>query len=386
LPLLPASDSLIGEVIVFTGKLSTLGRRDAHALVERLGATAADEVTARTTLLVIGAEGVGAPPLREQQNGDPLVKGDKGDRSQKVKKAKELNERGLAAIRMIGEDEFCRLVGLPSPEALKQQYYALRDVLGMYPRVREDQVRYLQKWGLIHPVLRTNTDVYLSFSDLLVIRQAAADLEQGVPFRAVLRSLKDSRDGQLTFNFRLDAERAKIIKLRARARSPELAPVPPDRFSPPTPTPAEACFLRASDLDDGDERKQGEAAAWYRRALEADPYLVAALINLANIHYTRDQLAEAQALYERAIGLEPDFFEAHFNLGNIYHDLGRYPEAATCYRDALALNPSYPDAHFYLAVTFEKMGHSHDAKPHWRAYQRLAPDGEWVALAREFSE
>ena len=62
----------------------------------------------------------------------------------------------------------------------------------------------------------------------------------------------------------------------------------------------------------------------YRRALEIDPYLVPALINLANIHYSRDEIAEAQALYERAIALEPDVFEAHFNLGNIFHDLGRY--------------------------------------------------------------
>ena len=59
-----------------------------------------------------------------------------------------------------------------------------------------------------------------------------------------------------------------------------------------------------------------------------------AIVNLANIHYARDELIEAQALYERAIGLDPDCFEAHFNLGNIHHDLGRYDEALACYRDA----------------------------------------------------
>ena len=117
-----------------------------------------------------------------------------------------------------------------------------------------------------------------------------------------------------------------------------------------------------------------------------DPYLVAALINLANVHYSRDEVVEAQALYERAIGLEPDFFEAHFNLGNIYHDLARFAEAQSCYCEALRLNPSYADAHFYLAVTFEKMGQSHDARPHWKAYRELAPHGEWVELAKEFSE
>jgi hypothetical protein len=50
------------------------------------------------------------------------------------------------------------------------------------------------------------------------------------------------------------------------------------------------------------------------------------------------------------------------------------------------LNPFYADTHFYLAVTFEKMGQSNEARPHWRAYQQLAPQGEWVELAREFSE
>ena len=139
-------------------------------------------------------------------------------------------------------------------------------------------------------------------------------------------------------------------------------------------------------LDDGDDSTQDEAAAAYRKALEFDPHLVPALINLANIHYRLDEIAEAQALYERAIGLESDFFEAHFNLGNIYHDLGRFPDAQTCYREALRLNPSYADAHFYLAVTYEKMGLSQEARPHWRNYRQLAPHGEWVDLAKEFSE
>jgi tetratricopeptide (TPR) repeat protein len=149
---------------------------------------------------------------------------------------------------------------------------------------------------------------------------------------------------------------------------------------------AEEYFRAGSAFDDGDESNLERAAAAYRRALELDPYLVAALINLANVHYSRDEVVEAQALYERAIGLEPDFFEAHFNLGNIYHDLGRFAEAQSCYREALRLNPLYADAHFYLAVTFEKLGQSQDARPHWKAYRELAPHGEWVELAKEFSE
>jgi tetratricopeptide (TPR) repeat protein len=139
-------------------------------------------------------------------------------------------------------------------------------------------------------------------------------------------------------------------------------------------------------LDDGTPARVEEAVKAYRRALDEDPDLVAALINLANIRYSRDELAEAQALYERAITLDPSYFEAHFNLGNIHHDHAQYSHAEASYREALQLNPDYADAHFYLAVTLEKMGRSVDARAHWKAYERLAPQGEWVELAREFSD
>ena len=52
----------------------------------------------------------------------------------------------------------------------------------------------------------------------------------------------------------------------------------------------------------------------------------------------------------------------------------------------MRLNALYADAHFYLAVTLEKMGLPQEARPHWRSYQQLAPQGEWVELAKEFSE
>jgi tetratricopeptide (TPR) repeat protein len=354
---------LANQLVVFTGKLSSLGRKEAQALVIRLGGSSADEVTARTTLLVVGAEGSATP-----------------EKSEKLRKAEELG------VRVITENDFCRMAGLQPPEDLKQQYYAQRDIASMYPKLRQDHLRYLQKWGLIRPVMRTRTDTYFSFSDLLLIRQVSAELESA-PFRAILRSLQAARSGQLTFDFRIDAEPARIIRLthsRRKEAAKDAGKEAIASMSNPQ-TLAEEYFIKGSALD-MDESRHNTAATWYRKALEIDPYLVPALINLANIHYGKDELAEAQALYERAIGLDPDYFEAHFNLGNIYHDLGRFQEAASCYRTALRLNGQYADAHFYLAITLEKTGHSAEAKPHWRAYQLLSPNGEWVELAKEFSE
>jgi tetratricopeptide (TPR) repeat protein len=392
-------------VVVFTGKLSSLGRRDARALVARLGGDTADDVNAKTTMLVIGDEGFGPsadsagaePPANETDSTPPEVasnvaqpggiSGVNRTKSGKLKRAEELQAEG-SAIRIVSEDDFCRLVGVPAPETLRQQYHSTRDLLARYRTLREDHLRYLVKCGVIRPAVRTNADAFFAFADLAVIKQANDDLASGASFRAVARNLIASRHGQLTFDFRIEAAPAKILVLRRPEERVEGAK-PVRRYQPDPARDtarAEEYFRAGSALDDGDEAKLEQAAAAYRRALELDPYLVAALINLANVHYSRDEAVEAQALYERAIGLEPDFFEAHFNLGNIYHDLGRFAEAQACYREALRLNPVYADAHFYLAVTFEKMGQSQDARPHWKAYRELAPHGEWVALAKEFSE
>jgi tetratricopeptide (TPR) repeat protein len=383
--------SLAGQLVVFTGKLSSLGRKDARALVTRLGGVTADDVNAKTTMLVVGAEGFGPTPNAVEEPPDAGSSKSARDTSNKLKRAEELNAQSDAhPIRILSEEEFCRLAGVPTPETLKRQYHALRDVLARYRSLREDHLRYLVKCGVLRPVLRTNADTFFAFPDLAVIKQANEEISQGGSFRSVVRTLTAARQGQLEFDFRLDAAPAKIITLRRteRDRQDSSAKLPAAGAHAPVRDTAlaEEYFCAASALDEGDESTREEAATAYRKALELDPYLVAALINLANIHYSRDELVEAQALYERAIGLESDFFEAHFNLGNIYHDLGRFPEAQACYREALRLNPFYADAHFYLAVTFEKMGQSQDARPHWRSYQQLAPQGEWVELAREFSE
>jgi tetratricopeptide (TPR) repeat protein len=274
--------------------------------------------------------------------------------------------------------------------------YGARDIRSLYPAVTENHLRYLEKWGLVRQTAGARQDRVYSFADLLVIRQVAAELERGTPLKTILRTLLSEREGQLVLDFHAggDTPRAKVVELQARkprapnvgSATPLAAESAPFPFSDPQAALAAKYFIEGSRLDDGEDQKMEEAAAAYRKALVVDPDLVPAIVNLANIHYARDELIEAQALYERAIGLDPHCFEAHFNLGNIHHDLGRYANALACYRGAVTLNPTYADAHFYLAVTLEKAGHSAEAKPHWRAYQDLAPDGEWAELAKEFSD
>ena len=275
----------------------------------------------------------------------------------------------------------------PGSSAGSSGRYGVRDLRSLYPAVTENHLRYLEKWGLLKPSGAAARE--FSFTDLLVVKQVAGELERGTPLKVILRGLLAERQGQLALDFHAaaDTPRAKVVALQGRRVTPATtASVQAFPFTDPQAALAAKYFIEGSRLDDGDEVNMEGAAAAYRKALVVDPELVPAIVNLANIHYARDEMIEAQALYERAIGLDPDCFEAYFNLGNIHHDLGRYEMALGCYRGAVRLNGGYPDAHFYLAVTLEKTGHSAEAKPHWKAYQELAPQGEWVDLAREFSE
>jgi tetratricopeptide (TPR) repeat protein len=277
--------------------------------------------------------------------------------------------------------------------------YTSRDIRSLYPAITDNHLRYLEKWGLIRGGSRKER-VY-GFADLQTIKHVAAEVERRTPVRLILRTLLAERQGQLQLDFATnaiasDAPRAKVVTLQARkgpavsaaAVYPDGATIPAANgfpFTDPQAALAAKYFIEGSRLDDGAPERMEEAAACYRKALIVDPDLVPAIVNLANLHYARDEMIEAQALYERAIALEGHCFEAHYNLGNIHHDLGRFDHALGCYRAAVALNPAFADAHFYLAVTLEKTGHSIEAKPHWKAYQDLAPNGEWIELAKEFS-
>jgi tetratricopeptide (TPR) repeat protein len=292
-----------------------------------------------------------------------------------------------------------------------QTLYGSRAIRDLYPGLREDRLRYLERWGVIRPVSVSGGERFYAFADLAALRHASAELARGVPFRSVVRDLRTMRQrqlaeapgAQLSFDFQPSRETAPAKVIALTVRPVTAAPAPGDPQAPPVaevlgnaPSPrlddpqrlarAAACFAEGASLDTGDPLHDAAAMAAYRQAASLDPTMTAALVNLANIHYARDRAIEAEALYEKALAIDPSSFEAQYNLGNVLHDSGRFEAAARCYRGALVIDPTYADAHFYLAVTLEKLGRSSEAKAHWVAYRRLAPNGEWVELAREFSE
>ena len=66
----------------------------------------------------------------------------------------------------------------PDDDALRRQFYGARDIRSLYPRVTENHLRYLEKWGLIRPAAHTTTERFYSFTDLSTIKLIDYDFKK----------------------------------------------------------------------------------------------------------------------------------------------------------------------------------------------------------------
>src|SRR6476619_5852276 len=110
--------------------------------------------------------------------------------------------------------------------------YELRDIRSLYPAVTEKHLRYLDKWGLLRQASAPAARREYSFSDLLTIKQVAAELERGTPLRTLLRTMLADRQGQLELDFLAghvaqDAPRAKVVNIEPRKPIQNTATPPP---------------------------------------------------------------------------------------------------------------------------------------------------------------
>ena len=185
----------------------------------------------------------------------------------------------------------------PDDDALRRQFYGARDIRNLYPRITENHLRYLEKWGLIRPAPARGDRATSTFTDVATIKQLAAELDRDVPLQegAARRCSPSTRGSCSSTSTPRSARRRRSSRCRRRTsgdRRP-IAPAPPIAagnafpFSDPQAALAAKYFIEGSRLDDGDERKMEEAAAAYRKALVIDPELVPAIVNLANIHYAQ---------------------------------------------------------------------------------------------------
>jgi tetratricopeptide (TPR) repeat protein len=159
--------------------------------------------------------------------------------------------------------------------------------------------------------------------------------------------------GQLVMDFEI-AEVAGTVSFIPRAAS----------ATPPT-----GDWFRRGEALEASDRRGAEAA--YRHALEHDPSLTAAYLNLGALLCEDGRADEALGLYEQAIRTLAHEPLIHFNHAIALEDQGRLREALTAYERALALDTALADAHYNAGMLLETLGDAKAAIRHFSAYRRL---------------
>jgi tetratricopeptide (TPR) repeat protein len=123
-------------------------------------------------------------------------------------------------------------------------------------------------------------------------------------------------------------------------------------------------FATGSSL--AEQGKPREAVAKFESALQANPNLVMAHVNLIAMFGQLGLLDKAERHFQQAVRLDPGWVEAYYNWGLCLLQRGRRAEAAGTFRKAVALNPNYADAHAQLGLLLEEEGQGSEAQRHYR--------------------
>ncbi len=280
--------------------------------------------------------------------------------------------------------------------------YTRREVARLFD-IGEGKLRGLERSGVVEPTARVGRRRFYTFQDLIGVRTALGLLARGVPLRRVretVRALRRSlpRVARPLVELRVVTDgRSLVVRDERGAFEPdtgqgvldfEIGALRRDVVRSLRPAPSEASRRHAYELYlegcrlDEDESTLERAERAYRRAIELDPTLASAVTNLANLRHRLGDVQEAVALYRRALQVDPEQPEAAYNVGVVHLEQGEPQEAVAWFERALHSDSEFADAHFNLALALEALGRLAEARPHWRTYLELEPDGELADIAR----
>lgn len=94
--------------------------------------------------------------------------------------------------------------------------------------------------------------------------------------------------------------------------------------------------------------------AEFKKAVEADPTNIQAMLNVAGIAVNVQDYELAYGLYNKILELQPDNVEAYLSKGVAARGLNNLDEAEKIYRDIIKNHPDYPQAQFNLIVLYQE--------------------------------
>ena len=285
-------------------------------------------------------------------------------------------------------------IGRAEPQS--DQQFSLREAARIL-EVPEARLRALARAGFLAPQRGPVGPLSFGFRDLLLLRTTKGLLQSGVPMRRIRRiwaslreqlatglpltSIKIHTDGEEVVasdggarwqpdsgQFLLDFEASEIAE-RAEERAGRIGADAAQREAADDPMPtAEDWYEAGCALE---VTSPVEAREAYERALELDPGVVDAHVNLGRQLHMAGELGRAEPHYREAARLDPDDPTPHFNLGVLLEEVGRREEAVHAYRQAILRDPDFADAHCNLGLLLESLGRRLEAVRHLMAARQL---------------
>ncbi len=270
--------------------------------------------------------------------------------------------------------------------------YTSRDVaqiLGLSVREVQRQARV----GYLTPGRGPGNRYRFSFQDLILLRTAKALRRAGIPVRRIRAGLRRLRTnlprGRSLSEIRISSSGRQILVREGNtAWNPESGQMVFDfavsdlaRSAAPFARRGAEAARKADHAMSADEwyslgceleaTAPDEARDAYRRALELDPALADAHVNLGRLLQEAGATAAAVEQYRAALDTDPRHATAAFNLGIALEDLGRRQDAIAAYQQAITADPGFADAHYNVAALYEKTGKKQAALRHLAQYKRL---------------
>ncbi len=82
-------------------------------------------------------------------------------------------------------------------------------------------------------------------------------------------------------------------------------------------------------------------------------------------------LQQAEALLEKAVNIDPKLGEADLQLGILHSERGDFEQAIRDYKKAIEVNPQLDEAHYRLGSAYKRIGEESKAEQEFRAYEKI---------------